>query len=205
MPDAHWTVPLYQAIDAKDTFALGHSQRVAFLAAVMAKRLKLTEQDQDLLRVAAMLHDIGNLAVSENILKKEGPLTHHERAKIKEHPALGAAILSPVEQLSAVLPGVIDHHERYDGKGYPRHLKGDEISSQGRVIAICDAYDAMTHDRPFRRACVPSEAIAEITAESGSQFDPAMVAAFVVCYRELALERTPVDDLLPQGGPEIDF
>jgi putative nucleotidyltransferase with HDIG domain len=196
---------LTAAIDAKDTYALGHSQRVAFLCAVLATRLKLVDQERDLLRLAAMLHDIGNLAVSETILKKDGPLTQKERAKIKEHPTLGAAILSPVEQLSAVLPGVVDHHERYDGKGYPRRLKGNEISIQGRIIAIADAFDAMTHDRPFRRCCSPAEALGEITAEAGGQFDPALVPVFVACYRELGLERTPVDELLPKGGPELDF
>lgn len=188
---------LSTAIDAKDSFARGHSQRVAFLTAEIGRRLALPEQELDMLQVAALLHDIGNLAVSEAVLRKEGPLTQRERAQVKEHPALGAAILSPVQQLSAVLPGIMDHHERYDGRGYPRHLKGDEISQQGRVIAIADAYDAMTHERPFRDACAPAEALAEITAEAGAQFDPALVPVFVEVFRELELETEALESHLP--------
>ena len=195
---------LSNAIDAKDTFARGHSQRVAFLSSAIARRLSLSEQDLDMLQVAALLHDIGNLAVSEAVLKKEGPLTERERAQIKEHPALGASILSPVEQLSAVLPGIMDHHERHDGRGYPRHLKGGEISQQGRVIAIADAYDAMTHERPFRDACSPEEALAEITAEAGAQFDPALVPVFVDVFRELELDTISLESHLPPA-PGADF
>lgn len=196
---------LTTAIDAKDRFALGHSRRVAFLCLQMAQRLGLDEQEQDMLRIAALLHDIGNLAVSESVLQKEGPLTPEERALIKEHPALGASILSPVHQLSAVLPGIVDHHERYDGRGYPRHLKGDEISLQGRIIAVTDAFDAMIHDRPFRRACSAQEALGEITAEAGAQFDPALVPVFVECFRELELDEVELDALVPSANPELDF
>ena len=196
---------LTTAIDAKDRFALGHSRRVAFLSQAMGKRLDLDEQEQDMLRIAALLHDIGNLAISESILKKDGPLNEQEKAIIKEHPALGASILSPVEQLSAVLPGIVDHHERYDGRGYPRHLKGDEISLQGRLIAVADTFDAMTHDRAFRRACTNADALSEITAQSGTQFDPSLVPVFVECYRELKLDRQDLDALLPPSMPELDF
>jgi len=158
-----------------------------------------------MLRIAALLHDIGNLAISELVLKKTGRLTEEERATIKEHPALGASILSPVKQLSEVLPGILDHHERYDGRGYPRHLKADEISLQGRVIAIVDAFDAMTHDRAFRKAASPADALSEITAEAGGQFDPALVPIFVECFRSLELDRREVDQLLPPLHPELDF
>lgn len=193
------------AIDAKDQFALGHSRRVAFLCSMIARRLELDDQQQDMLQIAAMLHDVGNLAISETVLKKAGPLSPQEKALIKEHPALGASILSPVEQLSEVLPGVVDHHERYDGRGYPRRLKGDEISLQGRIIAIADTFDAMTHERPFRDACSASDALAEITAQSGVQFDPALVPIFVECFRTLELDQVSVDDLLPPTNPELDF
>jgi HD-GYP domain-containing protein (c-di-GMP phosphodiesterase class II) len=197
---------LSTAIDAKDRFALGHSQRVAFLAERVGRRLELGEQELDMLHVAALLHDIGNLAVPETVLKKEGPLSERERAQVKEHPALGASILSPVEQLSAVLPGIMDHHERYDGRGYPRHLKGGEISLQGRVLAIVDAYDAMTHERSFRDACTASEALAEITSQAGAQFDPALVGVFVECYRELELDSTALEEHLPPStGRGLDF
>jgi putative nucleotidyltransferase with HDIG domain len=196
---------LTTAIDAKDRFALGHSRRVAFLALEMAGRLDVDERERDMLRIAALLHDIGNLAISELVLKKTGRLTEEERATIKEHPALGASILSPVKQLSEVLPGILDHHERYDGRGYPRHLKADEISLQGRVIAIVDAFDAMTHDRAFRKAASPADALSEITAEAGGQFDPALVPIFVECFRSLELDRREVDQLLPPLHPELDF
>jgi len=196
---------LTTAIDAKDQFALGHSRRVAYLAVVMAQRLRLEDQERDMLRIAALLHDIGNLAISESILKKQGPLTDEERAVIKEHPALGASILSPVQQLSEVLPGIVDHHERYDGRGYPRHLKGEEILQQGRIIALADTFDAMTHDRSFRKACAAQDALSEITSQAGTQFDPALVPTFVDTYRELGLEITDVQDLLPPPPPELDF
>lgn len=193
------------AIDAKDSHAAGHSRRVAFLTVVMGQRLGLDEQEQDMLRIASLLHDVGNLAISETVLNKDGPLTETERAMVKEHPALGASILSPVQQLSAVLPGIVDHHERYDGRGYPRHLKGDEISLQGRLIAIADTFDAMTHDRPFRRSCPAVDALAEITAKAGTQLDPSLVPVFVECYRDLDLDRLDVQDLLPPTTPDLDF
>ena len=196
---------LTTAIDAKDQYALGHSRRVAFLCKRMGARVDLPEQDADLLHIAALLHDIGNLAVSEAILHKEGPLSLEEQVLIKEHPAWGASILSPVEQLSAVLPGVIDHHERYDGKGYPRRLKADEISLQGRLIALADAFDAMTHDRPFRKACSATEALSEITSQAGGQFDPGLVPVFVECFRDLELDKTSLDKLLPASRRERDL
>jgi HD-GYP domain-containing protein (c-di-GMP phosphodiesterase class II) len=189
---------LTTAIDAKDQYALGHSRRVAFLCTRMGKRMGLPEQESDLLHIAALLHDIGNLAVSEAILHKSRPLTAEEQSMIKEHPAWGASILGPVQQLTAVLPGVADHHERYDGRGYPRGLKATEISVQGRLIALAAAFDAMTHDRPFRDAIAPSDALAELTAQSGSQFDPALVGIFVECYRDLELARVSVDKLLEE-------
>jgi HD-GYP domain-containing protein (c-di-GMP phosphodiesterase class II) len=196
---------LSTALNAKDYYTLGHAARVAAYTVLLGEELGWDPEYSEQVREAAYLHDIGKIGVSDRVLVKQGPLNVEEWELMRQHPALSAEIIKPLFTADLVA-AVRHHHERYDGKGYPRHLKGDEISFQGRVIAICDAYDAMTHDRPFRRACAPSEAIAEITAESGSQFDPAMVAAFVVCYRELALERTPVDDLLPpQGGPETDF
>jgi HD-GYP domain-containing protein (c-di-GMP phosphodiesterase class II) len=184
---------------------MGHSRRVAFLTQVMGKRLALDDQEQDMLRIASLLHDVGNLAISEAVLKKDGPLTDEEQARVKEHPDLGASILAPVDQLQAVLPGIVDHHERYDGRGYPRRLKGDEISLQGRLIAIADAFDAMTHDRSFRRACSNNDALAEITAEAGTQFDPALVPIFVECYRELELDRHDLQEMLPPPAPGLDF
>jgi len=196
---------LTTAIDAKDQFALGHSRRVAYLGGMMARRLDLNEQERDMLQIAAMLHDIGNLAISEEVLSKPGPLSEQERAQIKEHPELGASILTPVQQLSDVLPGIVDHHERYDGRGYPRRLKGEEISLQGRLIALVDTFDAMTHDRSFRRAYSPADALTEITAQSGAQFDPALVPIFVECYRELGLERIAVEELIPPANPELEF
>jgi putative nucleotidyltransferase with HDIG domain len=192
------------AIDAKDQRAVGHSRRVAFLCGKMADRLQLSEKERDLLRLAAMLHDVGNLAVPESLLKKPGPLSSEELAKMREHPTHGASILSPVQLLSEVLPGVVDHHERYDGRGYPRRLKAEEISLQGRLVAIADAFDAMVHDRPFRKAWSAADAMTEIVRHSGSQFDPALVPVFGECYGELELDRVPLDDLVPPG-PVLDF
>lgn len=200
---------LTMAIDAKDGFLAGHSERVAFLCAAMAKHLELSEQERDLLQIAALLHDIGNLGVPESILRKAGPLTRDEMSVIKEHPVQGACILNPVKQLSEVLPGVIEHHERYDGKGYPRHLRETEISLQGAIISVADAFDAMTHERPFREAATPEKALAVIEQGAATQFDPSLVSVFGKCYRELGLETTPVESLLQvdseidRGGPRI--
>ncbi|MCA9672270.1 MAG: GAF domain-containing protein [Myxococcales bacterium] len=196
---------LTTAIDAKNEPMRGHSRRVSFLADAMAERLGLAEQERDLVRIAAMLHDVGNLAVPDEVLDKKGRLDSDESAAVRKHPALGAAILAPVRQLAAVLPGVLDHHERYDGRGYPRRLKGEEISMQGRLVAIAEAYDAMTHDRPFRPACKPSAALREITKEAGTQFDPALVPVFVDIYNKLDLERSRIDDLIPSDEPDLDF
>jgi HD-GYP domain-containing protein (c-di-GMP phosphodiesterase class II) len=115
---------------------------------------------------------------------------------------LGASILGPVQQLSAVLPGVGDHHERYDGRGYPHGRRASEISMQGRMIALAAAFDAMTHDRPFRKAMSASDALAEITAQSGAQFDPALVGVFVECYRDMELDRVAIDEIVTRGKEE---
>jgi putative nucleotidyltransferase with HDIG domain len=195
---------LSAAIEVQDPFARGHSERVAFLCDALAENLELGRKERDFLRIAALLHDIGNLALPREVLEKAAPLTRAERDLIKEHPLRGAAILSPVKQLAEVLPGIIEHHERYDGKGYPRHLKDVEISLQGAAIAIAEAVDAMTHDRPYRRAAAAPEALAAIAASSGTQFDPSLVSAFRKCYQALDLEQRSVESLLPDSGePEL--
>lgn len=196
---------LTTAIDAKDDFTRGHSRRVAFIAAELAASLGLDEEERDRVRIAAMLHDVGNLAVSEQILAKQGPLDQDEKIAVKAHPALGASILDPVRQLADALPGILDHHERYDGRGYPRRLKGEEISLQGRLVAIAESYDAMTHDRPYRRGRPASLALRELQNEAGKQFDPVLIERFAELYERLALECTSVDDLLPSKEPDLDF
>lgn len=196
---------LVGAIDAKAELFRGHSRRVAFLCSALAERLGADEEERDRIRIAALLHDVGNLAISGTILGKPGPLDEREAARVKEHPALGAQLLSPVQQLADALPGILDHHERYDGRGYPRRLKGEEISLQGRLVAIAEAFDAITHDRPHRKASSPATAKREITVNAGTQFDPALVPIFEDVYRRLDLDNVPIEELLPSTEPELDF
>jgi len=124
------------------------------------------------LALSARLHDIGKTRINGDILKKPGPLTDEEWAEVRRHPLVGADMLSSVLCLDAVVQGVRHHHERYDGKGYPQGLAGPDIPLVARVIAVADSYDAMTSDRPYRRALRPSEAAAEVLRNAGAQFDP---------------------------------
>lgn len=132
----------------------------------------------DLLETAALHHDIGKIGVSDALLRKAGRLTASERSEIQQHSVLGERILAGAG-LTEILPWVLSHHERWDGAGYPSGLKGDEIPYEARVLAVCDAYDAMTSDRPYRSALSPSAALQEIDLNMGAQFDPEIAEVFI--------------------------
>ncbi|HYX87805.1 MAG TPA: diguanylate cyclase [Gaiellaceae bacterium] len=183
---------LARAVDARDVYTGSHSQRVADLAARTARRLGLPDEDVELTRLAASLHDLGKLAVPEEILRKPGPLTEPERMVLARHPQIGFRMLESLG-VDPVAEWVLHHHERWDGSGYPDGLPGDQIPLGARIIFVADAYDAMTSERVYRRRVAPAEAIAELERCAGTQFDPEIVTAFA---GEVALEREPLRAVL---------
>jgi diguanylate cyclase (GGDEF)-like protein/putative nucleotidyltransferase with HDIG domain len=174
---------LARAVDARDVYTGSHSQRVADLAARTARRLGLPDEEVELTRLAASLHDLGKLAIPEEILRKPGPLTEPERMVLERHPQIGFRMLESLG-VDPVADWVLHHHERWDGSGYPDGLPGERIPLGARIIFVADAYDAMTSERVYRRRVTPDQAIAELQRCAGSQFDPEIVDAFA---GELAL------------------
>jgi diguanylate cyclase (GGDEF)-like protein/putative nucleotidyltransferase with HDIG domain len=170
---------LASALETKDSYTAEHSQAVVERAYAVGRRLGLAEEDLRNLRFAAIFHDIGKVAVRDDVLAKAGPLTAEERTAIESHTVVGERILSSVEFLAQVLPLVRHEHERWDGRGYPDGLAGEEIPLGARIVLACDAYDAMTSDRPYRAAMSGPEARAELLAGAGSQFDERVVAALL--------------------------
>ena len=169
---------LTMAIDAKDEMARGHIQRVRLLAEGLARAVGYAEEQMEGLKTAALLHDIGKLAVPEHILNKPGKLSKAEYSKIMNHPVVGADILSNVEFPYEVVPIVKHHHEKFDGTGYPSQLKGEEIPLGARILTVVDCYDALVTDRPHRPSHTRAEALELMRMESGRTFDPAILGAF---------------------------
>ncbi|MBX9928993.1 MAG: response regulator [Gemmatimonadaceae bacterium] len=168
---------LVNAQEAKSAFLRGHSQRVADLAASIAGFLRLDEDLVEDIRLAARLHDIGKIGVREEVLDKPGPLTDEERAHVRGHVRMGVDILTPLTHIARILPYVLDHHEHWDGTGYPRALAGADISIGGRIIAAADAYDALTSRRAWREPMTPRETIEFLETRVGSQLDPGIFSA----------------------------
>ncbi|HXW06233.1 MAG TPA: HD domain-containing phosphohydrolase [Vicinamibacterales bacterium] len=173
------TEVLARAIQAKDHDGSSHVERVQLYASMLAARLRLPETDVQAVEIAALLHDIGKLAVPEHILSKPGPLTRNERTKMQIHSQVGAEIVSAVPFPCPVAPLIRSHHERWDGTGYPSGLRGEEIPIGARILAVVDCFDALTSDRPYRRAAPPELAVEMIRQEAGKAFDPAVVAHFI--------------------------
>ena len=167
---------LARAVDARDVYTGSHSQRVADLAARTARRLGMPEEEVELTRLAASLHDLGKLAIPEEILRKPGPLTDPERMVLERHPQIGFRMLESLG-VDPVADWVLHHHERWDGSGYPDGLPGERIPLGARIIFVADAYDAMTSERVYRRRVAPEQAIAELKRCAGRQFDPEIVNA----------------------------
>ena len=173
---------LVAAIEAKDQYTAGHSERVTAIAVLIGQELGLAPKIMENLRVSAILHDVGKIGISEKILCSKERLTDEEFAVIKSHPSKGATILQHLDEFSAIIPGVKHHHERYDGRGYPDNIKGENIPLPARIIAIADTFDAITSNRTYRRKKNFQFAVDEITKCAGTQFDPEMVEAFLSCY-----------------------
>ena len=189
---------LCQAVETKDFYTRGHSERVSKASVMIAREIGFRAERIEAIRHAGMLHDIGKLGVPTMVLQKSGPLTEEEFAAIQLHPMRGLEIVREIGFLDEALAGIMHHHERVDGKGYPLGLAGDEIPEFARVIGVADAFDSMTSNRSYRGARPPKEAVAELRKWSGAQFDPVMVDAFVAA---LSRERwqPPEPVTAPQG------
>jgi HD-GYP domain-containing protein (c-di-GMP phosphodiesterase class II) len=179
---------LARAIEARDPYSSGHAARVTAIAEVIAARLGWDEDQIDVLRIGAALHDIGKLDVPDTVLRKPGPLDEAELDHVRAHPQDGACMVGLVPKYRAAVPAVLHHHERWDGHGYPSGRAGTEIPIEARVLAVADAFDAMTSDRPYRRALNQGHALAELERCSGTQFDPEVIAVFIEAWRQGAFE-----------------
>ncbi len=177
---------LANAIDALSPWTKGHSQRVAEIAVKIGEEMKMTEEDLHKLKVAGILHDIGKIGVSLSIIDKPGKLTPQEYEVIKRHPEIGYEILKPIKQLKEIVPAVLYHHERCNGSGYPKGLKCDEIPLMAKIIAVADVIEAMTAERPYKRAFSLEEVFDYLRKEKGTLFDPEVVEAAERAYSEIA-------------------
>jgi len=175
-------------IESADNYTQSHSHRVSVIAEMIAKRLKLNQFETENIRVAALLHDLGKIGVSEAILQKVTVLTTQERINVKQHAWLGVNMLKPLgETVGDILPIILHHHDKYDGSGYYR-AASDDIPLGARIIAVADVYDALTTDRPYRKAFSTLKARQEIIDNSGSHFDPKVVTAFCYIFQYLGTE-----------------
>jgi len=170
-----------EAVDKKSPWTAGHSKRVTEFALAIAGELGWTAEQLDDLRLAGLLHDLGKIGTPSTILNKAGKLTGEEYAVIKKHPGDGAHIISHMKQLHGLVPSICHHHEWYNGKGYPDGLQGEEIPLAARILAVADAYDAMTADRPYRKGLSRKEALKRLQLGAGEQFDPGIVGTFLQC------------------------
>jgi len=174
---------LTSSIDAKDKYTRGHSERVAFVSRWIAERLseqeQLDEEQIHMIYLAGLLHDIGKIGVEEAVLRKKGKLTEQEFNRIKQHPLIGAGILHEIKQMRDIVPGVLSHHERVDGKGYPDGLIGEQIPLTGKIVGLADSFDAMTSKRTYRDAMNVEQALAEIEKGLGTQFDEKVGRVFL--------------------------
>ncbi len=175
---------LINAVEAKDKYTRGHTERVTKYSVMIAKELNLPAGEVKRIRFSALLHDIGKIGIPDKILLKPGKLTKKEFEVVKEHPERGVKILKPIKQLNTVLDGIRYHHEWLNGSGYPEGLKGKQVPLVARIITIGDAYDAMTSDRPYRKALSRKEAIRRLRKDSSTQFDAMLVELFVKCLED---------------------
>jgi putative nucleotidyltransferase with HDIG domain len=186
-------VTLSEIIDLRDPYVLGHSKQVSKYATEIARVLGLNDKQVDLIRKAGLLHDIGKLGISMDILTKPGKLTSEEYETIKEHAALGGELVKNSPSLRPLVSIIRHHHEFFDGKGYPDRMAGNQISIEARIISVADAIEAMISDRPYRRAIKPGRVMEELKRCSGSQFDPLVVeAALQILEKQLEIESSVI-------------
>jgi putative two-component system response regulator len=193
---------LAQAVEAKDAYTEGHLRRLRAYGELLAFAYGLSPADVRAVRYGGILHDIGKIGVDEAIIRKPGPLTQEEAAQMRQHPEIGAKIISQMRFARDVAPIISSHHEYWDGSGYPRGLRGDEIPIGARIITIVDAYDAMTTDRPYRMALSQAEAVRRLREGRGTQFAPDLLDLFLslIASGAISSERARA-----QGEPEGDL
>ena len=175
---------LAAAIDGKDPYTRGHSERVSRFSIAIAQRMGLEDDEVEKIRISALLHDVGKIGIDDSVLKKPAALTDEEYELMKKHPQKGYKIMSQIPAMKEFLPGMYMHHEMVDGKGYPQGLKGDEIPLMGKIVAVADTFDAMTTDRPYQKAMNFDDAVARIESFVNTRYDADVVAAFTAACRE---------------------
>lgn len=195
---------LVGALEAKDPYTRGHSERVSEYAAALGTALGLSPRDIERLEYAALLHDLGKLAIPSSILVKPGRLEEQEMALIREHPARGSEMIGRIPPLRDLAVAVAQHHECYDGGGYPSHIGGNDLALSARILAVADAFDAMTSTRAYRPALTRTQAVGELISQAGTQFDPEVVRLFIDARVGIQAEMNPVasaSDAVPQTEP----
>jgi HD-GYP domain-containing protein (c-di-GMP phosphodiesterase class II) len=178
---------LSYAIEARDPYTCGHSARVARMAHEVGTRLGCNQTELSLLHLGGALHDVGKLVIAPEILRKPGPLTDEEFEEVRAHPQAGARMVALDKALRPAFGGVLFHHERWGGGGYPTGCSGVQIPREARILSVVDCYDAMTSDRPYRSALAPEAAAAEVDRCAGVQFDPDVAVAFLAAWESGAL------------------
>ncbi|MFJ8042998.1 HD-GYP domain-containing protein [Kitasatospora sp. NPDC096147] len=187
---------LVQAVEIKDAYTRGHSERVGRASVLIARQLGMAEDRLRTLHFAGTLHDVGKVGVATELLRRNGPLSEQERRAVEVHPVLGHELVRGIDFLGEARGGILHHHERMDGRGYPSGLTGDRIPEFARIISVADAFDSMTSTRSYRRGRPVAEAVAELERCAGSQFDPQMVGALVAAVAEHGWQPAPP----PPGG-----
>lgn len=170
---------MVRVIDAKDSYTYEHSKRVGYYAKRLAINIGMSAEEAERLNITGMIHDIGKIGLSENILNKRGALDKEEKEQALKHPVIGAHIAKNLNYLKDIIPGIYYHHENYDGSGYPEGLKGEQIPLNARIISIVDAFDAMTSDRSYRKGMPTAKALNIILEDIGTQFDPYLTINFI--------------------------
>ena len=182
---------IVSAVETRDQYTRGHSERVALFGKRLAREMGYDEENCERIYLTCLLHDVGKIGISDATLRKTGRLTAEEYEEIKRHPDLGWAILHDLEQLGHLFPGIVHHHERYDGDGYPDGLAGEEVPLDARIVAVVDAYDAMTSDRPYRKGLSQEQTESILREGMGRQWDADVVTAFLRIMPEILRLRKP--------------
>lgn len=192
---------LANAIEARDEYTRGHTERVTILADLIASRLGWSEKKRAELKMGCTLHDIGKIGVPDAILNKPTHLSSKERQRMEVHPQLGAKILEGIDYLSPALPYILYHHERFDGTGYPHGLAGEDIPIEGRLLSVVDTYDAIVSERPYRAGAPPERAISELEKYKGTQFDAVIVDVLVDAWKEGLIEQLGIYQTVEEPAP----